>query len=68
MIFEAADGENALRDAVEEIGERAAAFGVNHGGDNFGRLVEQEVDALGFRAQEFALDFYVVFGFVGFAA
>ncbi len=68
MIFEAADREDALRNAVEEVGERAAAFGVNHGGDYFGRLIEEQVGAFGLRAEEFALDFDVVGGFVGFGA
>ena len=68
VIFEATDWEDALRDAVEKIGEGAAAFGVDHGGDYFGRLMEEEVNSLGLRPQEFALDFDVVGGFVGFAA
>jgi len=68
MIFQAADRKDALRDAVEHVGEGAAAFGINHGGDYFGRLVEQEIDALGFWAQEFALDFDVVFRLVGLRA
>jgi len=68
VIFEAAYGKDALRDAWEHVGEGAAAFGVNHSGDNFGRFIEQEIDALGFGAQEFALNFDVVFRFVGFAA
>ena len=68
MIFETAYGKDALGYAVEHVGEGAAAFGVNHGGDYFRRLVQQKIDALGFGAQELALNFYVVFGFVGFAA
>ncbi len=68
MVFQAADRKDSLRDAVEQIGEGAAAFGVDHGGDYFGRFVQEEINALGFWAQEFALDFDVVFGFVGFAA
>jgi len=67
MIFQAAYGKHALRHAVEHVGEGAAAFGVDHGGDDFGRLIEDEIDALGFWAEEFALHFDVVFGFVGFA-
>jgi len=68
MIFEAAYGEDALGYAVKHVGKGAAAFRINHGGDYFGRFIEEQIDALSFGAQELALDFDVVFGFVGFAA
>lgn len=68
VIFEAADWENALGDAVEKIGEGAAPFGIDHGGDDFRRLMQEKVNSLRLRAEEFALDFDVVGGFVGFAA
>jgi hypothetical protein len=45
VVIEAADGIDALGQTAEEIPERLAALGVGHGGDDFGRLVEDEVDA-----------------------
>ena len=68
VIFETTHGEHALRDPVEQIGESAAAFGVNHGRDHFRGFIQQQVDALGLRPQEFALYLDVIGGLVGFAA
>ena len=68
VIFQTAHREHALRDAMEQIGQRAASFGVNHGRDHFRRLIQQQVDALGLRPQEFALHLDVICGLVGFAA
>ncbi len=68
MILEAADRENALRNAVEQIAQRAAAFGIAHRGDHFRRLMEQQVNALLRGLDEFARDFDVVARLICFAA
>jgi hypothetical protein len=68
MVFEAADRKDAFANAVEEIAEAAAAFGVAHGGDDFGGLVEHDVDQLGRRLDELAGNFDVVARGVGLGA
>jgi hypothetical protein len=68
MVFESTDGENALRNAVEQIAQRAAAFGIAHCGDNFRGLMQQQVNSLLRRLDEFARDFDVVARLISFAA
>src|SRR6185369_5262797 len=43
-VFEVADRVDALGESAEAALKRLAAFGVGHGGDDFGGLVEREVD------------------------
>ena len=68
VIFQTAHREHSLRHAVEKIGESTASLGINHGRDHFRRFIQQQVDALGLRPQEFALHLDVVGGLIGFAA
>ena len=53
---------------MQQIAQAAAAFGIDHGGDDFGRLVQDQVGALGFGLQQLALHLDVIFGFVGLGA
>ena len=68
MIFEPSDRENALRDTVEQIEQRAAPFRVAHRGDYFRRLVQEQVHQRLPRLQELARDLDVVAGLIGFRA
>ena len=68
VIFEAADGKNAQGNSMKKIAQAAAAFGVNHRRNYLGRLVEDQISALGFRLQQLALHFDVIFGFVSLRA
>jgi hypothetical protein len=68
VVIEAADGIDALGQAAEEISKGLAALGVGHGGDDFGRLVKDEVDAALVSLNKFAGGFNAVFRGVGFAA
>ena len=68
VVIEAADGIDALGQAAQEISECLAALGIGHGGNDFGRLVEDEVDATLVGLDKFSGGFDAVFGGVGFAA
>jgi hypothetical protein len=48
MVFKATHRKHALRHAVQQIAQRTAAFRVAHCGDDFWRLVEQQIYALTF--------------------
>ena len=67
-VFEIADGINALGKAAQKIAEGFAALGIGEGGDDFRRLVEDEIDEAlgGFDSAAGGFDF--VFGRIGFGA
>jgi hypothetical protein len=68
-IFEIADGVDAIGKAAEKIPEGFAAFGVGERGDDFGRLVEKEIDVAGSSSGDVAASgFDFVVGGVGFGA
>jgi hypothetical protein len=68
VVIETADGIDALGQAAEKIPESLAAFGIGHSGDDFGRLVEHEIDATLVGFDKLAGGFDAVFGGVRFAA
>ena len=53
---------------MEKILQRTAAFGVAHGSDDFGRLVDDDVDAFGLAANQPAGNFNVVTRQIGLRA
>jgi hypothetical protein len=68
VVVEAADGIDAFGQALEAISQGLAAFGVGHGGDHFGRFIENDVNAALVVFDEFAGGFDAVCVGVGFAA
>ncbi|MFZ0618459.1 MAG: hypothetical protein WAM01_07210, partial [Candidatus Acidiferrales bacterium] len=73
MVFEAADGKDTLGNAVEQLAEAAAAFGIGKSGDDFGGFMEREINALtigrrGFRLNEASGNLDVIARGVGFGA
>jgi hypothetical protein len=68
-VFEIADGIDAFGKAAEEIAKSFAAFGIGQAGDDFGRLVEGEINsAFFFGGYFFAGDFDYVGAGVGLGA
>jgi hypothetical protein len=68
VVVERADGIDAFRKTAKEIAEGFAAFGIGERGDNFGRLVHEEIHvaALGFDHAAGGFDF--VLGGIGLGA
>ena len=60
VVFQAAHGKYALRNAIQQVAKRASPLGVAHRRNYFWRLVQQEIDALVFRAKQLAGNFDVV--------
>jgi hypothetical protein len=60
VVFEPSHREDALGNPVQQIPKRSTPFGVAHRGNNFGRLVQQQVDSFAFRAQQLSGNFDVV--------
>jgi hypothetical protein len=67
-IVEAADGEDALLHAAQQVHDGLAAFRIGHGGDALAWFVERDVDVGAGGAQQSAVDFDVVGFDVGFGA
>jgi hypothetical protein len=67
-VIERADGIDALGKTAQEIAQGATALGIGEGGDNFGRLVENEVDMIFLGFDEAAGSFDLVGGGIGFGA
>jgi hypothetical protein len=67
-VFEIAYGVDALGKATKKIAERFAPFGISERGDNFGRLVEEEINVafIGIDGTTSSFDF--VFGGICFGA
>jgi hypothetical protein len=68
VVVERADGIDTFWEAAEKIAEGLAAFRIGESGDDFGRLVHEEVDvaALGFNEAASGFDF--IFGGIGLGA
>ena len=68
VVFQAAHGKHALRNAIQQIAKRAPSFGIAHRRNNFRRLVQQQINAFVFRAKQLAGNFDVVARVVRFCA
>jgi hypothetical protein len=67
-VFEIADGIDAFGKTAKKIAESFAAFRIGKGGDNFGRLVEEEIDGARGGIDGAAGGFDFVLGGIGFGA
>lgn len=67
-VFEIAHGIDALRKATKKIAEGFASFRIGERGDDFGRLVEEQVDVALVGIDGAASGFDFVFGGIGLGA
>jgi hypothetical protein len=67
-IFEVAHGIDTLRQSAEKIAECFAALGVGEGGDDFGRLVQEEIEEARGGTDGTTGGFDFVLGGIGFGA
>ena len=68
MIFKPPHGEHAQRNSMEKILKRPAALGIAHRGNNLRRLVQDDINALMFRPQQFYGNLDVIGRLVRFRA